>query len=72
MYRYIFYLSVIFVGSIFLSCKTKNIGKSEWINLIEKPSIDQWRAYNGKMMPPGWRYRQCFNIQYRANIRTRL
>ena len=55
MYRYIFYLSVIFIGSIFLSCKTKNIGKSEWINLIEKPSIDQWRAYNGKMMPPGWR-----------------
>ena len=29
MYRYIFYLSVIFVGSIFLSCKTKNIGKSD-------------------------------------------
>ena len=49
------FLLIILISSIFFSCNTKKTEKSDWNFLIEEPSIDLWRAYNGKKMPPGWK-----------------
>lgn len=49
------HLLIISISSIFLSCNTKKTEKFDWNYIIEEPSINLWRAYNGEKMPPGWK-----------------
>ena len=39
-----------------LSCSDQHRKKSnDWIALFDGSSLNGWRAYNGKLMPPGWK-----------------
>ena len=40
---------------IFSNCQNKTSSESEWINLFDGSSLNNWRAYNGDKMPPGWK-----------------
>jgi hypothetical protein len=41
---------------LFCTCSTSVKNNSEdWIILFDGTSLDGWRAYNGKQMPPGWK-----------------
>lgn len=50
-------LLFIFLLSLFTltGCKTMHQQSSKgWITLFDGTSLDGWRAYNGKSLPPGW------------------
>ena len=39
-----------------LSCSDQHRKKSnDWIVLFDGSSLNGWRAYNGELMPPGWK-----------------
>lgn len=42
--------------SIFISCQApkKIASANQWIQLFDGKSLEGWRAYNGKTLPPGW------------------
>ena len=54
------FLLIILTSSIFFSCNTKKTEKSDWNFLIEEPSIDLWRAYNGKKCHQGGKLLMAF------------
>ena len=40
---------------LFLCCDISHEKPNDWIVLFDGTSLDGWRAYNGKNLPPGWK-----------------
>ncbi len=56
------YIVTFALSFILFSCNSENAKEelssekesAEWIHLFDGSSLDGWRAYNGKDLPPGW------------------
>ena len=52
--RHLFYLSIVLLFTVFVSCSRKNSSNEGWVTLFDGKTFAGWRGYNKAHVPPLW------------------